>query len=104
MATFGIHPATNGVVGLAGSVHRDYRSVVDHSKIETLGFYFERVPLVLVDDSPKPEGAARKPTLTASVIAPKGLHNYWAFRADLYRRIERGESLLDIKLQRPALD
>lgn len=98
MATVGIHLATNGVVGLAGLVHRDYRSVVDHSAIETLGFYFERVPLLLVDDVPKAEGAARKPTLRASVIAPKGLQNYWAYRADLHRRIERDESLIDVRL------
>jgi hypothetical protein len=98
MATFRVHPATNGVVGLAGCVHRDYRAVVDPSKIETLGFYFERVALLLVDDVPKPEGAARKPTLTASVIAPKGLQNYGAYRVGLHRRIERGESLIDIVL------
>jgi hypothetical protein len=92
-----IDPVEHTVCGLAGAVHNDYRSEITGK--QELGGGWRRIFLRLVDNLPKPEGAKRRPTLTCSVIVPSNLEHHTAYRKEIWRRIERGESLVDITIR-----
>ena len=91
-----IDPVAHSICGLTGELHNDYRA--DLAGIQPLGRGWRRIFLRLSDDCPKPAGAVRRPTISASVVAPELLENYGGYRVELWRRIERGESLADVTL------
>jgi hypothetical protein len=92
-----IDPVTHSIHGLCGEITEDYRA--DVTRIEPLGNGVRRIYLRLNDDMPKPPGMKRNPTLAATVIVPEILADHSAYRIELWRRIGRGESLVDVTLR-----
>ena len=91
-----IDPVLHSVHGLAGGIHEDYRAEV--IQFQPLGGGWRRVYLRLLDDAPKPPGARRRPTIAATVIVPETMESFGSYRVELWRRIERGVSLTDVRL------
>jgi len=91
-----IDPVEHSVCGLAGGIHRDYRSEV--VRVEELRGGWRRIYCRLTDDMAKPEGARRRTTVMCTVIAPE-LGYYHAYRREIWHRIEHGGSLVDITIQ-----
>lgn len=91
-----IDSVTHAVCGLAGGLHKDYRSTV--VGIEEFPGGWRRVRLRLTDDMPKPSSASRKPARDATVIVPVGIDDYTAYRQRLWFLLERGETLIDVRL------
>jgi hypothetical protein len=92
-----IDPVEHSICGLAGGIHKDYRSEITGK--QELGGGWRRIYLRLVDDMAKPEGSKRRPTLACSVIVPSNLEYHYAYRRELWNRIEHGGSLTDITFQ-----
>jgi hypothetical protein len=91
-----IDPVEHSVCGLTGGVHNDYRSEIIGK--QELGRGLWRIYLRLVDDMAKPDGAKRRPTLSATVIVPHNLQYHYACRREMWKRIEQGGSLVDITI------
>jgi hypothetical protein len=89
-----IDPVEDSNYGLAGGIHKDYRSEI--VRVEQIGPGWRRIFLRLVDDGPKPVRCVRRPILEASVIVPEELTDYSVYRRELRDRIERGADLTDI--------
>lgn len=81
---------------LNGAIGNDYRARVDG--ITTVDGGRNWILLSFIDDVPKPEGAERKPTLHAVLVAPKDLDDegYRRCRREFARRIQTGERPLDM--------
>jgi hypothetical protein len=92
-----IDPVEHSVCGLAGGIHKDYRSKVV-GKQELAGGW-RRIYLQLIDDMTKPPGANRKPTQTCTVIAPSALQYHNAYRREIWNRLEHGDTLVDVTVQ-----
>jgi len=91
-----IDPVTHSVCGLAGGLYDDYRSTV--VGVEELAGGWRRVFLRLTDDMPTEDTTSRKAPRDATVIVPRGLDNYNAYRQKLWFLLERGGSLIDVTL------
>jgi hypothetical protein len=88
-----IDPVEHSVCGLAGGVHNEYRSEIVGA--EDLGGGWRRIHCRLTDDMRASN--RRRPTVMCSVIAPY-LDNYYAYRREMWSRIEHGGSLVDITI------
>ena len=92
-----IDPVEHSVCGLAGGIHKDYRSEVIGK--QEIGGGWRRIYLRLADDMPKPQGAKRRPTLTCTVIVPSAVQYHDAYRREIWHRLEHGGGLVDITVQ-----
>ncbi len=90
-----VDPVKLSVCGLTGAVHDDYRSEIVN--IEDLRGGLRRIHIRLTDSMPKPEGTRRRPSVMCRVITPY-LEDYYAYRYEMWDRIEHGGSLFDITL------
>ena len=88
-----IDPVEHSVTGLAGSIHKHYRSEITAK--QDLGGGWRRIYGQFVDCENRPLGGPRRPTLPYSVIVPN-LPSFEAYRLEMWYRIEHGGNLIDI--------